>query len=1339
MPIVSQRVNLSHWGPGFSDLDIDGIPQRYDTAGQLGSIEDSSTLNLDGIPDKYDTRGILGNLPPEASNLDLDSTPDRYNTQGQLGTLPPEASNLNFDGSLPAGSDAFPNSQANGFTIQAPIGVTQFIDPGNSSIYGFTGNTAPTVDFFLGPNPSQGQETLTSLGFPGTLPGGNDTFPNVYANGFTVQAPIGVTQFIDPGNSSQFGFTGNFPAGADAFANIHANGFTIQAPIGVTQFTDPGNSSIYGFQGALPPGTDAFPNSQANGFTIQAPIGVTQFIDPGNSSIYGFTGNLPPNVDFFSGPNPSQGQEVLTALGFPGTLPGGNDTFPNVNANGFTIQAPIGVTQFIDPGNSSIYGFQGALPPGTDAFPNSQANGFTIQAPIGVTQFIDPGNSSIYGFQGALPGPVDFITNNNAGGFTIKNPVGISQFILNGQTSIYGLPNGSQDTGPLGGSTQNSFVDTNARGFTIKNPVGVSQFVDDGQTSIYGLTGRRAGTDVFANLDANGFTLRNGYLQTNFVNINANTYTPNPSSTITTVTLGPHVPGIATLDNQLGQGSSKFKNTGFSTSKRYYDTVRNDENKSLLASWATKRNSDSALDIAYSYSSYYGHNLKLRDTAFNPTYIAHPLILRGLQSADRRPQRWGIDALGQQEGRTAANNLAAALDGGFIRGGAMTALERSAIDTARIAKFMASPKGIVWAITQVGLGKSNPRVEKNPLNTLPFNDTRSHSGLTTLLSVPGSAFGLHFTRHGIPFANEAASYSQVHRALRNANDKGENTRLWKLKSELFGAGAYNSVPNPNNPLSIGGGGKKVNPSENPVIEELSGPGGPNSVYGIGSTTILRYDNTINAIRPLQDKKEFGPASAQSEKFNSVAPDVNDRYGIYNQYAPFLNNNRTEQGTGQDDKSQNLGDTTDTSGQIFTDDNGTAIGLAYQLKNKTTDDYVPGYTGLKQNVATPYLNETKNEGEIGSRQTKYAALSYRQLAGSATSRRSQTNAITDFRFGIGDNVDTKTFSTDPGGETVLYDSNNLTDKFGFGKHGHVGRDRSNPDSDTFKDTLTNLRDENNKNSAYSLATSKDFAGDKINAIDYISGEYASKQKIDPNNLYEKAGIQDFVKFYFSGLEFQPGVPDDVIIFRATMKGISDSFAPSWNQIQVMGRPDGPSLYSSFEHTISFGFTVAATSREELIPMWRKLNYLTTYTMPVYGTSGKPGGPIIRLTLGDMYTLTPGFITTLTVNVNDEATWDLALDASSRYSKQLPNIVDVDVSFKIIHDWRPQKGGRNYTLYNNAYGNKFAPDSWLWDTNHKGDNDLPGADQTAEERSQASTPTNTQNPPDPSQTPYSPERI
>ena len=160
----------------------------------------------------------------------------------------------------------------------------------------------------------------------------------------------------------------------------------------------------------------------------------------------------------------------------------------------------------------------------------------------------------------------------------------------------------------------------------------------------------------------------------------------------------------------------------------------------------------------------------------------------------------------------------------------------------------------------------------------------------------------------------------------------------------------------------------------------------------------------------------------------------------------------------------------------------------------------------------------------------------------------------------------------------------------------------------------------------------------------------------------------------------------------MTGFSDSFSPGWNRIDIMGRPDGAYLYSSFERQVSFTFTAAATSRTEMIPMWRKLNYLASYTMPDFRAGNRPSGPFMRLTIGNLFKNTPGFINSLSYTIPDEATWDVDANNRDGEGKQLPNIVEVSVGFTVIADFRPQVMGRAYSMFAGKTGDEY---DWLWD--------------------------------------------
>ena len=67
------------------------------------------------------------------------------------------------------------------------------------------------------------------------------------------------------------------------------------------------------------------------------------------------------------------------------------------------------------------------------------------------------------------------------------------------------------------------------------------------------------------------------------------------------------------------------------------------------------------------------------------------------------------------------------------------------IDTVRIAKFMVSPRGLLFNIKQVGLQLTNP---KKQFFQLPFiNADRVYNPLALALQVPLNALGIHGDRH----------------------------------------------------------------------------------------------------------------------------------------------------------------------------------------------------------------------------------------------------------------------------------------------------------------------------------------------------------------------------------------------------------------------------------------------------------------------------------------------------------------------------------------------------------------------------------------------------------------
>ena len=146
------------------------------------------------------------------------------------------------------------------------------------------------------------------------------------------------------------------------------------------------------------------------------------------------------------------------------------------------------------------------------------------------------------------------------------------------------------------------------------------------------------------------------------------------------------------------------------------------------------------------------------------------------------------------------------------------------------------------------------------------------------------------------------------------------------------------------------------------------------------------------------------------------------------------------------------------------------------------------------------------------------------------------------------------------------------------------------------------------------------------------------------------------------------------FRAFINSFSDNYGSSWDSISYMGRGEDLYKYSKFTRALTVGFTVAAQSKEELIPQYKKLNYLASTLAPDYGTSGYMGGVITTLTLGGWLYEQPGFITSLSLTPPQESPWEIGIDTKGEPInpdvKELPHIINVEMSFTPIHRFIPQ---------------------------------------------------------------------
>jgi len=180
------------------------------------------------------------------------------------------------------------------------------------------------------------------------------------------------------------------------------------------------------------------------------------------------------------------------------------------------------------------------------------------------------------------------------------------------------------------------------------------------------------------------------------------------------------------------------------------------------------------------------------------------------------------------------------------------------------------------------------------------------------------------------------------------------------------------------------------------------------------------------------------------------------------------------------------------------------------------------------------------------------------------------------------------------------------------------------------------------------------------------------KFDRINMtpYGEDNNEDYIKF-----KFYDEINKKHIIFPATLKGFNDTFSPEYSGERYIGRPDQVWVYQSTQREISFDFDVAALSKQQLLVCWEKLNYLAGLTYPNWksqGTTTRMQAPFMSLTIGDMLNRTPGYINSLTFNVEDTTTWDI--DPGF----QLPKIISVNCTFVHIGKHPLANRGVHYDL-------------------------------------------------------------
>jgi len=223
-----------------------------------------------------------------------------------------------------------------------------------------------------------------------------------------------------------------------------------------------------------------------------------------------------------------------------------------------------------------------------------------------------------------------------------------------------------------------------------------------------------------------------------------------------------------------------------------------------------------------------------------------------------------------------------------------------------------------------------------------------------------------------------------------------------------------------------------------------------------------------------------------------------------------------------------------------------------------------------------------------------------------------------------------------------------------------------------------------NNEYSVTTNKDQRIDKINALDIHRVK---------DETFTDVAYRDLIRFRFEAIDTNNPTEVDAMVFRAFLDSYGDSYNSEWNNFKYNGRGEDFYTYGGFKRSVNFGFKIAAQSRFEMKPLYRKLNYLATTLAPDYavGEQGVMRGNFIRVTIGALLDRVPGFLTSMDIKWQKDYPFEIAIanpetGETDNEMQVLPHVLDISCNFTPIHDFVPRKSATDSPFFATTQGFK-----------------------------------------------------
>jgi hypothetical protein len=186
--------------------------------------------------------------------------------------------------------------------------------------------------------------------------------------------------------------------------------------------------------------------------------------------------------------------------------------------------------------------------------------------------------------------------------------------------------------------------------------------------------------------------------------------------------------------------------------------------------------------------------------------------------------------------------------------------------------------------------------------------------------------------------------------------------------------------------------------------------------------------------------------------------------------------------------------------------------------------------------------------------------------------------------------------------------------------------------------------------------------------------------------------------FIPLRFYSIAKDKTVAFKATLSGITETFAPSWESANFIGNPYSFYTYQSINRKLDFSFLIYSLSSEEHKKNWEKIDFFSSLVYPQNTqNTNYITPPLLRMTMGNMYKSKVGFIESLSYTIDDTTPWEIGLGATKTGNRitnldpssdlkdyKLPTIINVTISYQFVETSSDIVGKKLYR-YGTTLGN------------------------------------------------------